>query len=77
MFGAGELVDDEEAVADVEADVATVVGVEEQVAHRAFPAAVEIQANQSAVGIKDRTSAVAASGMVGGDEADRHFKGRL
>ena len=67
-MGAGELVDEEEAVADVEGDVAAVVGVEEEVGHGAFPAAVEVDADELTVGIEDGRTRVAAGGVVGGDE---------
>ena len=73
MLGTGKLVDDEKAVADVEADVAAVVGVEEEVTHSAFPAAVEVNADKLAVGIENGTAAIAASGVVGGYEGDRHL----
>ena len=73
VCGTGEFVDDEEAVADVEADVAAVVGVEEEVAHGAFPAAVEVDAYELSVGIEHRAAAVAAGGVVGGNEAHGHL----
>ena len=68
-----KLVDDKEAVSYIEADVAAVVGVEQEVAHGAFPAAVEVDAYQLAVGIQHRTAAVAAGGVIGGDESHCHF----
>lgn len=43
---AGQLIYGEQDITDVERDVAAVVGVEYDVAHRAFPYAVEIQTDQ-------------------------------
>ena len=63
-------VDDEEDVTDVQGDVAAEVGVELDVAHGAFPYAVEVDADQAALGVDDGAAGVAAGGVVGGDEAD-------
>ena len=73
MFGTGKLVDDKEAVADVEADVAAVVGIEEEVAHGAFPATVEVDTDKLAIGIEHRAAGVAACGVVGGNEGHGHL----
>ena len=48
-----EFVDDEKHIANVDADVAADVGVVDKVAHRAFPAAVEVEAEELAFGIQD------------------------
>ena len=66
-------VDDEEDVADVQGDVAAEIGVKLDVAHGAFPDAVEVDADQAALGVDDGAAGVAAGGVVGGDEADRHL----
>ena len=42
-----------------------------QVAHRAFPHAVEIEADEVAVGIERRAAGVAAGGVVGTQKAYR------
>ena len=47
--GTGILVYNEQAVADVEGYVSAVVGVEQEVAHGAFPTTVEVEAYQFAV----------------------------
>ena len=56
VVGTGKLVDSEQDVADVERNVAAIVRVEDDVAHRAFPDAVEIQAYQVAVLVYHRAS---------------------
>lgn len=56
VVGTGKLVDCEQDVADVERNVAAIVRVEDDVAHRAFPDAVEIQAYQVAVLVYHRAS---------------------
>ena len=56
VVGTGKLVDCEQDVADVERNVAAIVWVEDDVAHRAFPHAVEIQAYQVAVLVYHRAS---------------------
>ena len=56
VVGTGKLVDCEQDVADVERNVAAIVRVEDNVTHRSFPDAVEIQAYQIAVFIYDRAS---------------------
>ena len=63
MAGASVLVDEKEHKADVETDVAADVGIELQVAHCAFPNAVEIQADKVAVGIECGAARIAACGM--------------
>ena len=60
MTCAGKLVNGEQDIADVKRDVAAVVWVENDVAHRAFPYAVEIQADQVAVLVDYRTSRIAS-----------------
>ena len=52
----GKLVDNEEHIADVDADIATDVGVVDEVAHRAFPAAVEVEAKELSVGVQNRAA---------------------
>ncbi len=47
---------DEQQVSDVERDVAAELGIEGEVAHGAFPYAVEVDAYQLAVGIEDGTA---------------------
>ena len=47
----GKLVDDEEHVADVDRDVAADVGVVNEVAHRAFPATVEVETEKLAFSV--------------------------
>ena len=56
MVCASQLVYGEEDIADVKLDVAAIVRVEFDVAHRAFPYAVEIQTDQVAVLVYHRTS---------------------
>ena len=60
MAGAGELVYREQDIADVKRDVAAVVRVEGDVAHRAFPDAVKVDAYQVAVLVYYRASRVAS-----------------
>lgn len=60
VVGSGKLVDCEQDVADVERNVAAIVRVEDDVAHRSFPYAVEIQADQVAVLVDNRTSRIAS-----------------
>lgn len=47
----GKLVDDEEHITDIDADVTADVGVVDEVAHRAFPATVEVEAEKLAFGV--------------------------
>lgn len=56
MVGTGKLVDCEQDVADVERNVAAIVRVEDNVTHRSFPDAVEIQTYQVAVLVYHRAS---------------------
>ena len=56
MVCAGQLVYGEQDIADVKRDVAAIVRVEFDVAHRAFPYAVEIQTDQVSVLVYHRTS---------------------
>lgn len=56
VVGTGKLVDCEQDVADVKRNVAAIVRVEDDVAHRAFPDAVEIQAYQVAVLVYHRAT---------------------
>ena len=63
MAGASVLVDEKEHEADIETDVAADVGIELQVAHCAFPNAVEIKADKVAVGIERGAARIAASGV--------------
>ena len=72
MVCACQLVYGEQDIADVKRDVAAIVRVEFDVAHRAFPYAVEIQTDQVAVLVYHRTSGIASRGVVGGDEAYRN-----
>ena len=72
MVCAGQLVYGEQDIADVKRDVAAIVRVVFDVAHRAFPYAVEIQTDQVAVLVYHRTSGIASRGVVGGDEAYRN-----
>ena len=67
-----ELVDNEEHIADVDADIATDVGVVDEVAHRAFPAAVKVEAEELAFGIQNRAARVAACGVHTGGESHVH-----
>ena len=46
-----ELVDDEEHITNVDADITANVGVVDEVAHRAFPATVEVEAEELAFGV--------------------------
>jgi hypothetical protein len=59
-----DLVHDEQQVPDVQGDVPADFGVEGNVGHRSFPYAVEVDADEVAVGVDDRASGVAAGGMV-------------
>ena len=52
MPSTSELVDDEKHIADVDANVAADVGVVNEVTHCAFPAAVEVEAEELAFGIQ-------------------------
>ena len=63
VAGASIFVDEKEHEADVETDVAADVGIELQVAHCAFPNAVEIQTDKVAVGIERGAARIAASGV--------------
>ena len=56
MIGICYLVDGEEDVADVERDVAADLRIENDVAHCAFPHAVEIQTDEVAVSVDDRAA---------------------
>lgn len=56
VSGTGDLVDNEQDVADIEADIPAIVGVEYYVAHRPFPDTVEIYAHKVALGIDYRAS---------------------
>ena len=69
---AGIFVDEEQNVTDVDADVLANRRVVDEVAHRAFPCAVEVQAEQLTFSIENRATAVAASGVVASDESDMH-----
>lgn len=60
MVCAGKLVNGKQDITDVKRDVAAVVRVEDDVAHRAFPDAVEIQTDQVAVLIDYRASRIAS-----------------
>ena len=73
VVGFADLVDGEEDIADVEGNVAADLRIEDDVTHCAFPYAVEVEAYQVSVGIDDRTSGIAACGVVGGDEAYRNL----
>ena len=64
MVGVGDLVDDEEDVADVKGDVAADLRIEDDVAHGAFPYAVEVEADEVSVGVDHRAAGVAAGGVV-------------
>lgn len=59
MVCAGKLVNSKQDITDVKRDVAAVVRVEDDVAHRAFPYAVEIQTDQVAVLVDYRASRIA------------------
>ena len=63
MPGTGKLVDDEEHITDVDADVAADVGVVDEVTHRALPATVEVEAEELAFGIQYRATRVATRGV--------------
>ena len=69
---AADLVDDEKGVTDIEADVPAEIRVELDVAHGALPHSVEVDADQTALAVNDRTAGVASGSVVGGNEADRH-----
>ena len=56
MVGTGKFVYREQDVSDVERNVAAIIRVEDNVTHRSFPDAIEIQADQIAVFIYDRAS---------------------
>ena len=68
----GKLVDDEEHVADVDADIAADVGVVDEVAHRAFPATVEVEAKELTFGIQYRATRVTTRGVDAGGEGHMH-----
>ena len=70
MVGASIFVDEKEHEADVETDVAADVGIELQVAHCAFPNAVEIQADKVAVGIERGAARIAASSVTSAKETN-------
>lgn len=57
---AGEFVNSKQDITDIERDVAAVVRVEDDVAHSAFPYAVEIQTDQVAVLVDYRASRIAS-----------------
>ena len=69
---AADLVDDEKGVTDIEADVPAEVRVKLDVAHGALPHSVEVDADQAALAVYDRTAGVASGSVVSGDEADRY-----
>ena len=48
-----KLVDDEEYITDIDADVAANVGIVDEVAHRAFPAAVEVKAEKLPLSVQN------------------------
>ena len=52
----GKFVDDEEHVSDVNRYVAADVGVVDEVAHCAFPTAVEIEAQKLSVSVQNRAA---------------------
>lgn len=56
MVGTGKFVYREQDVSDVERNVAAIIRVEDNVTHRPFPDAVEVEADQIAVFIYDRAS---------------------
>lgn len=60
MVCTGELVNGKQDITNVKRDVAAVVWVEDDVAHRAFPYAVEIQTDQVAVLVDYRASRIAS-----------------
>ena len=70
MAGTSVFVDEKEHKADVETDVAADVGIKLQVAHRAFPNAIEIQADEIAIGIESRTARIASRGMASANETN-------
>ena len=72
VTGTADPVDDKEGVADVEADVAAEIRIKLNVAHGALPHSVEVDADQTALAVNDRTAGVASGSVVGGNEADRH-----
>ena len=72
MAGTGILIDEKKHKADIETDVAADVGIELQVAHCAFPNAVEIQADKIAVGIESRTARIAAGGVASTKETNSY-----
>ena len=60
MVCAGEFVNGKQDITDVERDVAAIIRVEDDVAHRTFPYAVEIQTDQVAVLVDYRASRIAS-----------------
>ena len=77
MVGVSDLVDDEEDVADVKGDVAADLRIEDDVAHGAFPHAVEVEADEVSVGVDHRAAGVAACSVVCGYEAYGNLSGRV
>ena len=66
-----DFVDDEQQVTHIQRDVAADARIEGDIAHGTFPDAVEIDADQVAVGIQHGTAGIAAGGVVRREEAHR------
>lgn len=56
MVGTGKFVYREQDIADVERNVAAIIRIEDNVAHRSFPDAVKVETDQIAVFVYHRTS---------------------
>ena len=73
MAGAAEFVNEEQHIPYVHHDVATDFRIVKNIAHGAFPLAVEIEADEVAGAVDHGAPGVAAGGVVGADKADGHF----
>ena len=64
-------VHDEQKVTDVKGYIPAHLGIESDVAHRAFPNPIEVDTDKVAFRVDDRGSGITAGSVVRGDEADR------
>ena len=67
-----DTVDNKKHVSDIDNNVATFGRIVFVIAHRTFPCAVEVDADQLSPAVYHRTSRVTSSGVVGGHKADRY-----
>ena len=72
MFAFANSFDNPKYIADVAGNIAANAAVEEVIAHGAFPNPVEIEADEFAFSVEDRTSGIAACGMVGSNKGNRN-----